>query len=69
MQDSYWIALLGIIMVSLKTKSPNAEPIKTLDPGVQLVRKNYPFSNIPLYSLWGSFSKETKIKEKNKDIT
>ena len=34
MQDSYWIALLGIIMVSLKTNSPNAEPIKTSDPGV-----------------------------------
>ena len=34
MQDSYWIALLGIIMVSFKTNSPNAEPIKTSDPGV-----------------------------------
>ena len=39
MQDSYWIALLAIIMVSLKTNSPNAEPIKTSDPGVLVSKK------------------------------
>ena len=39
MQGSYWIAFLGIIMVSLKTNSPNAEPIKTSDPGVPVSKK------------------------------
>ena len=39
MQDSYWIALLGIIMVSLKTNSRNAQPIKTSDPGVPVSKK------------------------------
>ena len=39
MQDSYWIALLGIIMVSFKTNSPNAKPIKTSDPGVPVNQK------------------------------
>ena len=39
MQDSYWIALLGIIMISLMTNSPNAELIKTSDPGVPVSKK------------------------------
>ena len=39
MQDSYWIALLGIVMVSLKTNSSNSEPIKTSDPGVPASKK------------------------------
>ena len=64
MQDSYWIALLVIIVVSLETNSPNAESIKIPDPGYQLVRKNYPYSNIPLYSLRNPFYKETKMKVK-----
>ena len=39
MQDSYWIALLVIIVVSLETNSPNAEPIKIPDPGVPVSKK------------------------------
>ena len=39
MQDSYWIAFLGINMVSLKTNSPNVEPLKTSDPGVPVSKK------------------------------
>ena len=39
MQDSYWTALLGINMVSLKTNSPNTELIKTSDPGVPVSKK------------------------------
>ena len=39
MQDSYWIAFLGIIMVSLKTNSPYPEPIKTPNPGVLVIKK------------------------------
>ena len=39
MQDSYRLALLGIIMVSLKTNSPNAEPIKTSDPAVPVSKE------------------------------
>ena len=39
MQDSYWIAFLGINMVSLNTNSPNAEPLKTSDPGVLVSKK------------------------------
>ena len=39
MQDSYWIAPLGFIMVSFKTNSLNAEPINTSDPGVPVSKK------------------------------
>ena len=39
MQDSYWIAFLGIIMLSLKTNSPYPEPIKTPNPGVPVIKK------------------------------
>ena len=39
MQDSYWIALLDIIMVSLKANSSYAESIKASDPGVPVIKK------------------------------
>ena len=39
MQDPYWTALLGMIMVSLKTNSPNGKPINTSDPGVPVGKK------------------------------
>ena len=58
MQNSYWIAFLRIIMFSLKSNSPNAEPVKTPDPRI-------PVTNVPLYSLRGTFLKETNMKKKN----
>ena len=61
MQDSYWIALLGIIRVSLKTNSPNAETVKTSDPGVPVSKKKL---SLFQYSI-SPFFKETKMKEKN----
>ena len=44
MQDSYWITVLGIMMVSLKTNSPNAEPKKTPDSGVPVTKKKLSLS-------------------------
>ena len=64
MQDSYWIALLGIIMVSLKTNSPNAEPIKTPDPGVPVSKKKWSFFQYSIILLMRCFFEETKIKDK-----
>ena len=55
MQDSYWIALLGIIMVSLKTNSPNAEPIKTSDPGVSVIKKKLSLCQYSIVFLMKSF--------------
>ena len=57
MQDSYWIALLGIIMVSLKTNSPNAEPIKTPDPGVPVSKKKLSFFQYSIVFPMRSFFK------------
>ena len=68
MQDSYWIALLGIIMVSLKTNSPNAEPIKTPDPGVPVSKKKWSFFQYSNILLMRCFFEETKMKEKNYTI-
>ena len=57
MQDSYWIALLGIIMVSLKTNSPNAEPIKTSDPEVPVSKKKLSLFqySIPIFPMKSCF--------------
>ena len=65
MQDSYWIALLGIIKVSLKTNSPNVEPIKASDPRVPVSKKKLSLFQYSIVFPMKSFFKETKMKEKN----
>ena len=64
MQDSYWIGLLGISVVSLKTNSSNAEPIKTPDPGVPVSKKKWSFFQYSNIFLMRCFFEETKMKEK-----
>ena len=65
MQDSYWIALLGIIMVRFKTSSPNAEPIKTSGPGVPVSKKKLSLFQYFIVFPMKYFLKKTKMKEKN----
>ena len=64
MQDSYWIALLGIIMFSLKTNSPNPEPIKTSDPGIPVSKKRLSSFQYSIVFPMKSFFKRNKNEAK-----
>ena len=65
MQESFWTELLGIIIVRLKTNSPNAEPIETPDPRVPVSKKKLSFFQYCIVFPMRSFFKRHWNEGKN----